>query len=167
MAAPKPIPLYPIYAELKEVQLEEFPELFQYFKGEDPWKIQTWKWGQDFLSYIGRNKSEHTYTRFRSEVEKFLLWAFLIKNTPIDEFRKKDILEYADFCWQPPLSWICLTNHEKFLLQNGLFVQNLDWAPFRLMLAKGDQSKPDKKKYRPSQQTLHSTLMRLTLFINT
>ena len=164
MATPKPIPLFPIYAELKHVRLDEFPELSQFLSDAEPWKSQAWNWGQDFLSYIGRNKSEHTYTRFRSEVEKFLLWAFLIKDKPIDEFRKIDILEYADFCWQPPLTWICLTNHEKFFMQNGLFMQNPDWAPFRLMLSKGDQSKPDKKKYRPSQQTLHSTFTALNSF---
>ena len=164
MATPKPIPLYPIYDELKHVRLDEFPELSQFLSDAEPWKQQAWSWGQNFLSYIGRNKSEHTYTRFRSEVEKFLLWAFLIKDKSIDEFRKIDILEYADFCWQPPLSWICLTNHEKFFMQNGLFMQNPDWAPFRLMLSKGDQSKPDKKKYRPSQQTLHSTFTALNAF---
>tara|TARA_B110000211_G_scaffold124537_1_gene143512 strand:- start:4557 stop:5789 length:1233 start_codon:yes stop_codon:yes gene_type:complete len=164
MATPKPIPLFPIYAELKHVRLDEFPELSQFLSDAEPWKQQAWSWGQNFLSYIGRNKSEHTYTRFRSEVEKFLLWAFLIKDKPIDEFRKIDILEYADFCWQPPLSWICLTNHEKFFMQNGLFIHNPDWAPFRLMLSKGDQSKPDKKKYRPSQQTLHSTFTALNAF---
>jgi site-specific recombinase XerD len=164
MATPKPIPLFPIYAELKHVHLDEFPGLSQFLSDAEPWKSQTWNWGLDFLSYIGRNKSEHTYTRFRSELEKFLLWAFLIKDKSIDEFRKIDILEYADFCWQPPLSWICLTNHEKFLMQNGLFMQNPDWAPFRLMLSKGDQSKPDKKKYRPSQQTLHSTFTALNAF---
>tara|TARA_R110001599_G_scaffold12658_3_gene59088 strand:- start:1030 stop:2262 length:1233 start_codon:yes stop_codon:yes gene_type:complete len=164
MVTPKPIPLFPIYAELKHVRLDEFPELSQFLSDAEPWKSQAWNWGQDFLSYIGRNKSEHTYTRFRSEVEKFLLWAFLIKGKPIDEFRKIDILEYADFCWQPPFTWICLTNHEKFFMQNGFFMQNPDWAPFRLMLSKGDQSKPDKKKYRPSQQTLHSTFTALNAF---
>lgn len=164
MVTPKPIPLFPIYVELKHVRLDEFPELSQFLKDAETWKSQAWHWGQNFLSYIGRNKSEHTYTRFRSELEKFLLWAFLIKDKPIDEFRKIDILEYADFCWQPPISWICLSNHDKFTMQTGLFFQNPDWAPFRLTLTKGDQSKPDKKKYRPSQQTLHSTFTALNAF---
>lgn len=164
MAIPKPLPLYPTYSELKHVKLEEFPELSSFLNESGKWKSVAWTWGQDFLSYVGRNKSEHTYTRFRSEIEKFLLWAFLIKNKPIDEFRKSDILEYADFCWQPPLSWICLSNYEKFIFENGFFVFNKDWAPFRLMLAKGDKSTPDKKKYRPSQQTLHSTFTALNAF---
>ena len=164
MTQAKPIPLYPSYKELKQVQLEEFPQLSQFLEESDAWKAQAWSWGQNFLSYVGRNKSEHTYTRFRSEIEKFLLWSFLIKNKAINACRKSDILDYADFCWQPPLNWICLTNHEKFILKNGFFQQNPDWAPFRLKQAKGDQSKPDKKNYRPSQQTLHATFTALNAF---
>lgn len=164
MAAPKPLALYPVYQELKTVQLNEFPELTDLLSTAQPWKAKAWLWGQQFLSYIGRNKSEHTYTRFRSEVEKFLLWAFLIKDKPIDEYRKTDILEYADFYWQPPLSWICLSNVDKFVLKGGLYTTNKEWAPYRLMTAKGDESKPDKKKYRPSQQTLHSMFTAVNAF---
>ncbi len=164
MAMPIPIPLYPIYKELKSVNLDDFPELAQFLANTDAWKSIVWTWGQEFLSYIGRNKSEHTYTRFRSEVEKFLLWAFLIKNKPIEEYRKSEILEYADFCWRPPLPWICLNNHEKFLLQGGIYRKNPDWAPFRLMVAKGDNSTPDRKQYKPSQQTLHATFTALNAF---
>lgn len=109
--------------------------------------------------YIGRNKSEHTYTRFRNETERFLLWVFLIKESPIDQLRKADILEYADFCWKPPTSWICLANYEKFAFHSGLYTQNPLWAPFRLIVSKADnsQAEPDKKKYKPSQQTLTAT----------
>lgn len=164
MAIPKPIPLYPIYADLNDVRLEAYPELNQFLSDSEQWKTIAWSWGQDFLSYIGRNKSQHTYTRFRSELEKFLLWSFLIKNQPIDGYRKTDILQYADFCWQPPLSWISLANHDKFEFHDGLNRQNKQWAPFRLMMAKGDTSTADKKKYRPSQQTLQATFTAINSF---
>ncbi|MFA7554224.1 MAG: site-specific integrase [Spongiibacteraceae bacterium] len=164
MATPKPIPLYPTYKALKDVQLDEFPDLATLLVDTNQWKYKAWFWGQEFLSYIGRNKSEHTFTRFRSEVEKFLLWAFLIKDQPIDEYRKADILEYADFCWQPPLSWICLSNVEKFILKGGLYTSNKEWAPYRLMIAKGDTSKPDKKNYRPSQETLNAMFTAVNAF---
>ena len=164
MAIPKPLALYPTYKELKDVQLDEFPDLVALLTNADPWKVKAWLWGQEFLAYVGRNKSEHTFTRFRSEVEKFLLWVFLIKDKPLDEYRKTDILEYADFCWQPPLSWICLSNVEKFMLKGGLYTTNPAWAPYRLTVAKGDTSKPDRKKYRPSQETLHSMFTAINAF---
>ncbi|QIL89195.1 tyrosine-type recombinase/integrase [Microbulbifer harenosus] len=165
MAIPKPVPLYPTYTELKgfkpvnpdQTFFNDYPELKTFLESGESWWMPHWLWGQEFLSYIGRNKSEHTFTRFRNETERFLLWLFQVKATPMDRLRKADILEYADFCWQPPVDWICLANHEKFQLSNGHFVQNLAWAPYRLKLPKNSQpseSEPDKKKYRPSQQTL-------------
>jgi len=160
----KCFPLFPSYNEIQYNQLSDYPTLSNYFGNNASWKKIHWQWACDFLKFIGRNKSEHTFTRFRSEVEKFLLWAFLIKDTPIDEYRKKDILEYADFCWQPPLSWIAYTNHEKFTLMNGAFESNPEWAPFRVKTAKADEAKPDKKKYRPSQETLNSTFTALNAF---
>ena len=99
----KCFPLLPSYKEIQDIRLDDYPSLNKYFGEHEDWKQRHWEWACDFLKFIGRNKSEHTFTRFRSEVEKFLLWSFLIKCSPIDEYRKKDILEYADFCWQPPL----------------------------------------------------------------
>ena len=164
MKTPQPIALYPSYDELKDIAMDDFPSIKAVINDHE-WKKTTWLWGQDFLSYIGRNKSEHTYTRFRSEVEKFLMWAFQIKKDPIDQYRKKDILEYADFCWQPPENWITLVNQDKFLPHSsGVYQQNEVWAPFRLLLAKSDNSKPDKKSYRPSQEKLNSVFTALNAF---
>ena len=165
MAIPEPAPLYPTYDELNEIDFNEFQELKSFLSSDEPWWLQHWKWGHEFLRYIGRNKSEHTYIRFRGETERFLLWAFLINETPIDRLGKSDILEYADFCWHPPESWICLTNHEKFQFRNGVYTANKSWAPFRLKLPKTDlPEKPDKKKYKPSQQTLTSTFTAIIAF---
>ncbi|WGL17092.1 site-specific integrase [Microbulbifer bruguierae] len=175
MAIPKPVPLYPTYTELKAFKplspdqtfFNSFPDLKKFLQSGESWWMPHWLWGQEFLSYIGRNKSEHTFTRFRNEAERFLLWLFLIKAAPMDRLRKADILEYADFCWQPPVDWICIANHEKFQFINGSFVQNPAWAPFRLKLPKNSQpaeSESDKKKYRPSQQTLTATFTGIIAF---
>lgn len=166
MAIPKPVPLYPTYTDLKDVNFDEYQQLKEFLNSGESWWRKHWDWGQQFLSYIGRNKSEHTYVRFRNETERFLLWAVLIKKTPMDQLRKADILEYADFCWKPPVSWICLVNHEKFTFHNGAYTQNKLWAPFRLKLPKNTKSKeePDKKKYKPSQQTLTATFTAVIAF---
>ncbi|MGD9170985.1 MAG: tyrosine-type recombinase/integrase [Candidatus Thiodiazotropha sp.] len=169
MAIPKPVPLYPTYNELKGFRFDEYQELRQFLESGEPWWLNHWNWGQEFLSYIGRNKSEHTFTRFRNETERFLLWVFLIKSKPMEQLGKSDILEYADFCWHPPVSWICLANYEKFLYQGGRYTKNNDWAPFKLKLPKNshtdpDQSEPDKKKYKPSQQTLTASFTAVIAF---
>ena len=166
MAIPKPTPLYPTHTDLKTFRFDDYPELKTFLGSGETWWLQHWHWGQEFLLYTGRNKSEHTYTRFRNETERFLLWLFLFKAKPMDQLRKSDVLDYADFCWQPPVSWICLANHEKFLFNNGSHCQNPDWAPFKLKIPKNNESdrEPDKKKYRPSQQTLTATFTGVIAF---
>jgi integrase len=157
-----PVPLYPTYEELKEMQLSDYPGLNAFLKETDAesWRMQHWLWGADFLKYVGRNKSEHTYSRFRNETEHFLIWLFLVKKEPMDGLRKKAILEYADFFWKPPLNWIGFSAYDRFLPRDGLYDINSKWMPFRLKIAKnqnfGDDKKLDKKKYRPSQETLKS-----------
>ena len=165
MAIAKPVPLYPTYVELRDFTASEYPGISVHLLSGPDWWQQHWQWGFDFLLYIGRNKSEHTYIRFRSEIEKFILWSQLIKNKPVDDYRKTDILEYADFCWQPPLNWISLVSNDRFYLQNGFFQSNTKWLPYRLKQTGNQPAKEiDKKRYKPSQQTLTSTFTAITAF---
>ncbi len=165
MSTPKPVPLYPAYTEFKSLDLTDFPEVKALLEDGPEWRLRHWRWGQEFLAYTGRNKSEHTFSRFRNEIERFLLWTFLFKDKPIDDMRKTDILEYADFCWQPPVSWISLVSSDRFSTESGQFVVKKDWRPFRLKLPKNQPIKnPDKKKYKPSQMTLKSTFTAVIAF---
>jgi site-specific recombinase XerD len=168
MSYAKPRPLYPSYAELCELSLDDYPDINGFLDSTDkPWCITIWQWGKSFLEYTGRNKSVHTYDRFRNEIEKFILWSFLIKKSPIDEYRKSDILEYADFCWKPPVSWIGTSNQERYKLKNSYFISNELWRPFKIQAPKSQSQKDvDKKKYRPSQQTLTSTFTGVIVFYN-
>jgi len=163
----KPLPLYPTYIELSEVCLSDHPQLENLFAEQPSWWLTHWQWGKSFLLYIGRNKSAHTYDRFRNEVERFLLWSFLIKKSSIDELRKTDILEYADFCWKPDINWIGTFNQERFRLENGYWVANDSWRPYKIQAPKSQVIKAiDKKKYRPSQQTLTSSFTAIIVFYN-
>ena len=165
MAIPKPTPLYPTYIELCHFTLPHYPKVAERLAlGEDWWTVH-WQWGEKFLKYIGRNKSEHTYMRFRNEVERFLLWSFYIKEKPIDEYRKSDILDYADFCWKPPVSWIGTYNEDRFIFNEGIFKSNPQWRPYKIQKPKSQNNSPiDKKKYRPSQQTLTATFTGVIAF---
>lgn len=151
MAIPqtKPIALYPAFSELKSLDFGEYIDLKQFLESGESWWQNHWVWGREFLSYVGRDKSAHTFTRFRNETERFLLWVFLFKTKPMEQLRKADILEYADFCWQPPVAWICNANHEKFVFRNGHYTQNPLWAPFKLQLPK--------KRWKNSFRTKRST----------
>lgn len=167
MSLSDPVPLYPTYDELKDISLDNYPDLQRFLLADDaqPWRLQHWQWGYDFLKYIGRNKSEHTYNRFRNDVERFLLWAFLTQSVPIDEFRKTHILEYADFCWKPPVKWIGLAASDRFIYRNGAYFFNAGWLPYRMKMPKNQPiEKIDKKKYKPSQETLKGTFTGIIAF---
>jgi site-specific recombinase XerD len=161
----KPTPLYPTFENLIEMNLNEYTSITKLFK--EPWHEEHFLWGKSFLEYIGRNKSKNTYDRFRSEVERFILWAILVKDKKITDYKKSDILEYADFCWKPPVNWIGTSNYERFCKTSIYLEANPLWAPFTLQNTKSNQAaKIDKKKYRPSQQTLKSLFTAITVFYN-
>jgi len=166
MTLSKPIPLYASYKDLCDFYLEDYPQLETLFNSEPAWWFEHFTWGKLFLEYTGRNKSVHTYDRFRNEIERFLLWSFIIKQQPIDQLRKSDILEYADFCWQPPVTWIGTSNQERFKLSNGYSTPNKNWFPYKIQIPKSQKNIAaiDKKKYRPSQQTLTSSFTALIVF---
>ncbi len=165
MVITKPTPLYPTYPELCELSLPDYPNLAEMISSKEKWVAVHWQWGKDFLDYIGRNKSEHTYSRFRNDVERFLLWAFFIKENPVGDYRKIDILEYADFCWKPPVSWIGTSNEDRFIRAEGFFKSNPLWRPYKIQAPKSQTNKEtDKKKYRPSQQTLTSIFTAVIAF---
>ncbi|XQW86902.1 tyrosine-type recombinase/integrase [Thalassotalea piscium] len=161
------MPLYPTYVELLELTFDDYNQLSNYLATFPTWSLEHWHWGQSFLTYTGRNKSVHTYDRFRNEIERFLLWAFIIKQIPINEMKKTDLLEYADFCWQPPVNWIGTSNQDRFKLENGYFVANTLWRPYKIQPPKSQKDQViDKKKYRPSQQTLTSMFTAIIVFYN-
>ncbi|OUR83842.1 integrase [Colwellia psychrerythraea] len=164
----KPVPLYPPYVDLCDFDFDDYPELDKIFSSNEPWWLEQFNWGKIFLTYIGRNKSAHTYERFRNDVERFLLWSFIEKKKPIDQLRKSDLLEYADFCWQPPVDWIGTSNQERFKITNGYSAANELWFPYKIQAPKSLKADYviDKKKYRPSQQTLSSMFTAIIVFYN-
>lgn len=167
MKSPKPVPLFPTLSELQEYSDTAYPELVEFLSEGQKWRRQHWEWAVDYLKYLGRNKSEHTFSRFRGDVERFLLWLFLFKDKPVDEIRKKDILEYADFFWKPPINWISLNAVDRFILTGGTFEINKEWRPYRYRVPKNVELEHiDKKKYKPSQETLSSTFTGLISFYN-
>jgi len=74
-------------------------------------------------------------------------------------------LDYADFCWKPPVNWIGTSSLDRFSFDNGYFISNKKWRPYKIQAPKSQQSKiVDKKKYRPSQQTLVSSFTAVIAF---
>lgn len=165
VAKQNPFPLFPTYDALLEWDASDYPQVRDYLNASPSWQKTHWQWAYDFLLYVGRNKSANTFIRFRNDLEKFLLWLFIVEQTPLDDLRKADILRYIDFIVAPPVTWISHTLHDRFTLQSGVFASNEDWRPFRMSAPKSDaHRKIDFKKYRPSLQTIESTFVAVNAF---
>ena len=63
MPVPNAIPLFPTYNELKNIDLLDYPQLSELLNQDESWFKQHWLWATEFLVYIGRNKSEHTFSK--------------------------------------------------------------------------------------------------------
>ena len=176
--APKPRPLFSNRDDCSawfksQRAMSDFVELRKELAKRSVTEQDAWELGLEFLAYIGRNKSPHTFNRFRGEVERFILWSWFIRKLDLRELRKQDLLDYADFCWYPPANWIALANHDRFVVRKGQMLTNSQWRPFRATLKENDEAatlnEREKaelatKRYRPSQQTLTAMFTAIVAF---
>ncbi|MAM88333.1 MAG: recombinase XerC [unclassified Hahellaceae] len=102
---------------------------------------------QRFLKSYSR-KSEKTFTSFRNEVERFLLWSWTVAERPVSNLKRSDIENYFDFLHSPPLHWIGTATVKRFIYDNNLDRHDInpDWRPF----VSRESSADEKKAYKPS-----------------
>ncbi|WP_112191199.1 site-specific integrase [Methylibium petroleiphilum] len=66
--------------------------------------------------------SPRTSASYGSIVERFYLWAVLVKRKPMSSLTEGDMRDYRDFITRPPADWV----QERFVMRGGP-----DWRPFR------------------------------------
>lgn len=104
-----------------------------------------------FLYVYGR-KSEATYSRFRNELERFYLWAWLIAEKSVFELKREDIEAYVDFMVEPDKKWASTSVQWRYKDEQGIRRLNQNWRPFML------------KESIASQQTLSAMFTALNVF---
>lgn len=115
-------------------------------------------------SYHG---SMATFNSYRRELERLLQWSWFINKTSMFSLRREDIEAFIKFCQKPPQSWIGTKNVGRFIDKEGQRVPNEEWLPFVASVPKAEfreGSKPDKKKYLPSQAAIKATFTSLSSF---
>lgn len=161
------LPLFPNYNELNDIILDDYLDIKLFLDSGPDWRLRNWMWSKDYLLYIGKRKSKHTFSRFRGEVEKFLLWCFLVHDKPVELCTRNDIIEYVDFCVKPSISWVSTSISTRFKYISGQYVADKSWRPFRVPHNKSDKESPiDVRYYRPSVQTIESTFVALSTLYN-
>ena len=118
-------------------------------------------------------KSEATYNRFRNEIERFLLWSWLIAEKSVIDLKRVDIDEYIDFFWSPPSSWMATKIAARIKCEKGKCKLNTKWRPFVAKISKTERSlsvkhgkdvEIKKKDYQPSIESLKACFVALNAY---
>ena len=113
------------------------------------------------------NGSQATFNSYRREVERLLLWSWLIKNSPTTHLRRDEIEEFIHFCIAPPHDWIGVKNVARFKNKQGGRVANTEWRPFvahvsKLKFRNGES--PEHKSHNLSQAAIRATFSILSSY---
>jgi site-specific recombinase XerD len=117
--------------------------------------VSDYQYASEFLySYRG---SPDTFTTYRREIEHFLHWCWLIQKSSLQEIRRENIEDYAEFAQKPPRPWIGNKNVARFIDNEGQRIPNTDWRPY--VVTSG-------QPYSLSQSGVQSLLAVLGSFFN-
>jgi len=115
------------------------------------------------------NGSSATFNSYRREVERFLHWSWLIKESNIITLKRNDIEDYIKYCQKPPMAWIGTKNVSRFKNSQGERIINPDWHPFVVSVSKDENAQglePNKKQFSLSQSALQAIFSILSSFYN-
>jgi len=126
----------------------------------------------EFINLYGR-KSKATFNNFRSETENFLLYSWVIKETPIKSMGFSEINNYLDFYMNPLTTWVNTQQKRHFIppssvesssiFSEGDLEPNQNWRPFRVKVEDFNPS-AIKTKRLVSQSSLKSLFSIISLF---
>lgn len=99
-----------------------------------------------------------TYGRFRSEVQRFLNYTWVIARRHLHQADSDLVTSYFTFLKNPPNHWISRGIYPAFLDQDDLRISNPDWRPLAL------RSRNDDGPYSVSQASLNASRTALQAF---
>lgn len=91
--------------------------------------IYTYELTLDFLKEQGQNANN--YRKFRSDINIFLNWTWLVKGISLEEVTRVVMREFVDYCNTPPSSLIATGRFQQHITDgNGYISFNEKWRPF-------------------------------------
>jgi len=91
-----------------------------------------------------------TYNRFRSEVQRFLNYLWLVAGRTLEQVDSEVVASYFKFLKNPPATWVAPSIYSGFLSEQGWREINPRWRPFTSQRSKG-------KRYTASPASLKSS----------
>jgi site-specific recombinase XerD len=114
---------------------------------------------RDFLrAYTG---SLGTFTSYRRDVERLLLWTWYIAEKILEDLRRDGIEDFIRFCQKPPSAWLGIYKTPRFKVIDGARQPNPEWRPFVATISKSAFKKgqlPDKASYTASNSAIKQLL---------
>ncbi len=114
---------------------------------------------RDFLkAYIG---SLGTFTSYRRDVERLLLWTWFIAEKLLEDLKRDDIETFIRFCQKPPSAWLGTHKTPRFKGSYSERQPNPEWRPFVATVSKSAFKKgelPDKANYTASNGAIKQLL---------
>lgn len=109
-------------------------------------------------------KSEETFMGLRGEWERLFLW-LAMKEKTVSDVGVEDILEYLEFCSEPPLAWISSVSSRRYN-PNGTINEN--WRPFCVPGLEVNEKSPARSRTRKIKRSRsQSSIARQLSFLNT
>ena len=114
---------------------------------------------REFLrAYTG---SLGTFTSYRRDVERLLLWTWFIAEKTLEDLKRGDIEDFIRFCQKPPRAWVGDHKTPRFEIIDSTRQPNPDWRPFVATVSKSAYKKgqlPDKASYSASNSAIKQLL---------
>jgi site-specific recombinase XerD len=109
------------------------------------------------LRYLGDYSSvPGTYTRFRSEVQRFLNYLWVISGRTLDQVDSDVVTGYFKFLKNPPANWIAANIFQCFLDESSQRVANPRWRPFTSQRSSGSDYTASPASLKSSKTALAS-----------
>ncbi|WP_236691307.1 hypothetical protein [Pseudomonas amygdali] len=87
--------------------------------------------------------NSQTFNSYRTQIERLLLWALIVREKPLHELKRQDVEDYLEFCRNPPRSWVGPVIRGRFMVNDdpktaviNPLMANPNWRPFSQKTAK-------------------------------
>lgn len=112
----------------KDCELADYPTLAAFLNSCPDGASQDWEQAARYL--VDYSASSGTYSRFRGEIQRFLLFLWRERGIPLQTCNEEDVNAYMRFLKSPPVHWVSESPANGFKTHDGARVKRSQWRPF-------------------------------------
>lgn len=133
MSSNPPHLLHPLFDTARRMidndcQLADYPSLDSFLQSCPEGAASDWQQAAHFL--VDYSASSGTYSRFRGEIQRFLLFLWRETGKSLRSCNEEDVNAYMRFLKSPPAHWVARSPANGFHDHNGVRAMRSQWRPF-------------------------------------